>query len=142
MKADEGGGFLPSHGWGARMGNKRSSSPTPWPASFFCSLNEGIKRALSLRPQGLSRCGVDGGTAVRTGDKEMGYKPQKILQSKTTDKILNSPISTVEPKHQRSTYAVCSRLGQQRLPLSKTWRWSKKLLKTAEERRRREAKQS
>lgn len=30
-----GGGFLPSHGWGVRIGNKRSSSPTPWPISFF-----------------------------------------------------------------------------------------------------------
>lgn len=62
---------------GVRMGNKRSSSPTPWPVSFFSSLNEGIRQTLSVRPQGLSRFQMDSGTAVRTGDKGMSYK-QKL----------------------------------------------------------------
>ena len=58
-------------GGGVRMGNKRSSSPTPWPVSFFSSLNEGIRQTLSVRPQGLSRFQMDSRTAVRTQDKGM-----------------------------------------------------------------------
>lgn len=76
MKAGEGVAFCPPMG-----GGLNSSSPTPWPVSFFSSLNEGIRQTLSAATRALD-LEVDSRTAVGTGDKGRSYK-QKLSRIKT-----------------------------------------------------------
>lgn len=105
-------------------------------ACFILLSMRGLGQTLSVRSQELSPFWIDSGT-VKTRGKGMNYK-QKLYR------IIWSNTSILRAWKKQAEQSVSCAFQYEALwvTLLTCWRWSKMLLKKAEERRRREAKQS